>query len=71
LLEPDARKRARPVLRGPERSNAVGLPGELIGNYKNNGKEYHPVKQPVDVNGHDFPDPKVPKATPYGVYDPV
>ncbi len=44
---------------------------ELIGNDKNNGKEYHPVKQSVDVNGHDFPDPKVPKATPYGVYDPV
>jgi len=27
LLEPDARKRARPVLRGPERRKAVGLPG--------------------------------------------
>ncbi len=38
-----------------------GKKKELIGNYKNNGKEYHPVKQPVDVNGHDFPDPKVPK----------
>ena len=29
------------------------------------------MKPPVDVNGHDFPDPKVPKAIPYGVYDPV
>jgi hypothetical protein len=28
LLEPDARKRARPVLRGAGRSNAPGLPGE-------------------------------------------
>ena len=28
MLEPDARKRARPVLRGPERRKAVGLPGE-------------------------------------------
>jgi len=27
LLEPDARKRARPVLRGAGRSNAPGLPG--------------------------------------------
>ena len=29
------------------------------------------MKPPVDVNGHDFPDPKVPKAIPDGVYDPV
>jgi len=29
LLEPDARKRARPVLRGAGRSNAPGLPGEI------------------------------------------
>jgi hypothetical protein len=28
LLEPVARKRARPVLRGPRRSNAPGLPDE-------------------------------------------
>ncbi len=28
MLEPDARKRARPVLRGPERRKVVGLPGE-------------------------------------------
>jgi hypothetical protein len=29
LLEPVARKRARPVLRGPWRSNAPGLPDEV------------------------------------------
>jgi hypothetical protein len=29
LLEPVARKRARPVLRGPRRSNAPGLPHEV------------------------------------------
>jgi hypothetical protein len=29
LLEPVARKRARPVLRGPRRSNAPGLPDEV------------------------------------------
>ena len=28
MLEPVARKRARPVLRGPRRSNAPGLPDE-------------------------------------------
>ena len=30
LLEPVARKRARPVLRGPWRSNAPGLPDEIF-----------------------------------------
>jgi hypothetical protein len=30
LLEPVARKRARPVLRGPRRSNAPGLPDEIF-----------------------------------------
>ncbi len=29
------------------------------------------MKPPVDANGHDFSDPKVPKAIPDGVYDPV
>ena len=29
LLEPVARRRARPVLRGPRRSNAPGLPDEV------------------------------------------
>ncbi len=42
---------------------------ELIGNYKNTGREYRRVKQPTEVNAHDFPDPKRPKAVPYGVYD--
>jgi transposase len=42
---------------------------ELVGSYKNAGKEWSAKGSPVDVNGHDFPDPKVPKAIPYGVYD--
>jgi transposase len=42
---------------------------ELIGNYKNPGKEWAAKGTPKEVNGHDFPDPKVPKAVPYGVYD--
>ena len=29
MLEPVARRRARPVLRGPRRSNAPGLPDEI------------------------------------------
>ena len=33
------------------------------------GRQWRPAKQPVKVNGHDFPDPAVPRAYPYGVYD--
>jgi len=70
LLEPDARKRARPVLRGPGRSNAPGLPDELVAGVKANvGREWQPAGQPEPVYVHDFPDPEVPKAIPYGVYD--
>jgi hypothetical protein len=42
---------------------------ELIGNYKNNGCEYHPKGAPIEVKDHDFMDKKLGKAIPYGVYD--
>jgi hypothetical protein len=45
---------------------------ELIGadpGYKNAGREWEPKQEPVKVGVHDFPDPEVPKAIPYGVYD--
>ena len=42
---------------------------ELVGNYKNPGKEWEKKGNPRKVNGHDFPDPAMPKAVPYGVYD--
>jgi transposase len=42
---------------------------ELIGNYRNAGKEWHKKGQPEDVLVYDFIDPKVPKAIPYGIYD--
>ena len=42
---------------------------ELIGNYKNEGKEYHPKKNPEQVNVHDFADKELGKVAPYGVYD--
>ncbi|NOT79880.1 MAG: ISAzo13 family transposase [Bacteriovoracaceae bacterium] len=42
---------------------------ELVGNYKNVGRELSKKGKPVEVNGHDFPDKKVSKAVPYGVYD--
>jgi len=42
---------------------------ELVGNHTNNGREYQPAGEPVRVEVHDFPDPEIPKAIPYGVYD--
>jgi hypothetical protein len=42
---------------------------ELIGNYENTGRQWRKSKSPARVNGHDFPDPSVPRAYPYGVYD--
>jgi DNA-binding transcriptional regulator GbsR (MarR family) len=42
---------------------------ENIGNYKNNGKEYCKKGKPKKVKTHDFPDKKLGKAAPYGVYD--
>ena len=41
---------------------------ELIGDYKNGGREWEPTGQPVEVQGHDFPS-GVATAVPYGVYD--
>lgn len=42
---------------------------ELVGQFKNGGRDYHPAGSPVPVNVHDFLDPAVGKAIPYGVYD--
>ena len=42
---------------------------ELVGDYENRGQQWLPAKKPVEVQGHDFPHPGVPRAYPYGVYD--
>ena len=45
---------------------------ELVGEspgYKNNGHDWRPQGEPVRVGVHDFPDPAMPKAVPYGIYD--
>jgi DDE family transposase len=42
---------------------------ELVGEFKNVGEEWQPKGEPVEVNVHDFPDKKLGKAIPYGVYD--
>jgi len=42
---------------------------ELVGAYKNGGREWRPVGEPEPVKVHDFIDPALGKANPYGVYD--
>jgi hypothetical protein len=42
---------------------------ELVGNFKNNGREWRRKGTPEPVNIHDFIDPKLSRAVPYGVYD--
>jgi hypothetical protein len=42
---------------------------ELVGNFKNNGRAWRPTGTPELVNVHDFIDPKLSRAVPYGVYD--
>jgi hypothetical protein len=42
---------------------------ELVGEYSNQGKEYHRKGEPTRTQVHDFIDPEMGKAIPYGVYD--
>jgi hypothetical protein len=42
---------------------------ELVGAFQNGGREWQPTGQPERVNVHDFPDPRLGKAIPYGIYD--
>ena len=42
---------------------------ELVGNFKNNGKEWKPKGRPDEVEIYDFPSQSVGKAIPYGIYD--
>jgi len=42
---------------------------ELIGDFRNGGREWQPHGQPEEVRVHDFQDKTLGKAIPYGVYD--
>ncbi|WP_159426035.1 ISAzo13 family transposase [Streptomyces noursei] len=42
---------------------------ELVGNYKNAGRQWCREGDPVRVRTHDFPDADLGKAIPYGIYD--
>jgi hypothetical protein len=42
---------------------------ELVGQFRNGGREWQPKGRPEKVQVHDFPDKDLGKAIPYGVYD--
>ena len=42
---------------------------ELLGNYKNNGRQWRRKGESPKVQGHDFAGPDVVRAYPYGIYD--
>ena len=57
------RRRGAPIISADTKKK------ELIGPYKNAGREWQAKGKRLPVLTHDFPDPKMPKAVPYGVYD--
>ena len=44
---------------------------ELVGDFANRGREWHPQGEPEEVRMHDFKDKELGKAIPYGVYDMI
>jgi hypothetical protein len=42
---------------------------QLVGDFKNGGRELHPKGRPEPVRVHDFVIPELGKVVPYGVYD--
>ncbi len=53
----------------PARSASDSKKRELVGDFKNNGREWEPTGRPVEVRCHDFKDKEKGHAIPYGVYD--
>ena len=74
---PDRDAQFRHINAQVKRALSAGIPvisvdtkkKELLGNYVNMGKQWLPEKESVEVNGHDFPSPDVPRAYPYGIYN--
>jgi len=74
---PDRDAQFRHINREVRRALAQGWPvisvdtkkKELVGNYENKGRQWRRTKSAERVNGHDFADPSVPRAYPYGIYD--
>src|SRR5262249_47869127 len=57
---------ADPVISGDRKKEELGGAGPA---YARGGRGWQRAGEPVRVRVHDFPDPDVPKAVPYGIYD--
>lgn len=74
---PDRDAQFRHINREVKRALAKGEPvisvdtkkKELVGNFGNKGRQWRGKLAAEHVQSHDFPDPAVPRAYPYGIYD--
>lgn len=74
---PDRNQQFEYIYKTVKRFQAKGYPTisvdtkkkEKIGEYKNDGREYRKQGKPLAVNMHDFPNKRLGKVAPYGVYD--
>ncbi len=62
---------ARALLRDQPAISVDTKKKELVGDFKNGGREWRPEGNPEEVRVHDFVDKTLGKAIPYGVYDMV
>jgi len=62
---------ARSLLAGQPAVSVDTKKKELVGDFKNGGREWRPAGDPEEVRVHDFLDKALGKAIPYGVYDMV
>jgi Rhodopirellula transposase DDE domain len=77
ISHPDRDAQFRRINRRVQEQQRQGQPAisvdtkkkETLGNLKNPGHTWRPKGRPVEVDTHDFPDPRKGKAVPYGVYD--
>ena len=60
---------ARQLRRGQPAISVDTKKKELVGDFKNGGRDWRPRGAPQPVRVHDFLDPTKGKAIPYGVYD--
>ena len=74
---PDRNAQFEHIARAVQAQIAAGDPAisvdtkkkELVGNFKNGGREWRPQGNPDDVNVHDFEVPEQGSVRPYGVFD--
>jgi len=60
---------SRQIRRGGPAISVDTKKKELVGEFKNGGRAWRPRGDPVEVRVHDFLDPALGKAIPYGLYD--